>query len=523
MVKEILKTFSLSITLIPLIASSQNNLTYLPPDFIDKDRLSKIKTDFPAIAKIYKIYAEKNHIPGYAFGIMLDGKLVYSGSGGYADINKKIPATTHSMFRIASMTKSFTAMAILKLRDEGKLKLDDPLMLYLPEIKNQQLTQDAPVITLRNLLTHSAGLPSDDPWGDRQLSRRDDELLALYKNGIAFSNDAGTIYEYSNLGFATLGYVIKKISGMPYEEYIAKNIWQPLELTQAEWEFSKIPADQLVHGYKWHAGKWEEEKLLHDGAYGAMGGMITSIESFAKYVALHQSAWPPRDDVETGPIKRSSIREMHQPWNFQELVTQSSNADGHECAVAKAYGFGLHWERDCQKKTYILHSGGLPGFGSNWTIMPEYGIGVIFFANATYAPAQKVNLRVLDLLIKRANLQPRQLPPSPILKQRQAELIKLLPTWKNAASTGIFAENFFLDNSLNELKQKSAGIFAQAGKILRINAVIPENQLKGYFILEGEKADIRIDFALNEQNPALIQKYEINMAVKELNDLEMTR
>ncbi len=170
-------------------ATTNLNALYQPPVFADASRLQKIETYFPIVKKIYQEYAEKNHFPGYAFGIMLDGKLVYSGSGGYTDIVKKIPATTQSMFRIASMSKSFTAMAIVKLRDEGKLKLDDPVYLYIPEMKGQKLTSDAPEITVRNLLTHSAGFPEDNPWGDRQLADTDAELIALIKKGISFSND----------------------------------------------------------------------------------------------------------------------------------------------------------------------------------------------------------------------------------------------------------------------------------------------------------------------------------------------
>lgn len=90
---------------------------------------------------------------------------------------------------------------------------------------------------------------------------------------------------------------------MTYQEYIASNFWQPLGMKQATWEFTQIPANQLAHGYQWRSGQWQEEPLLHDGSYASMGGMITSLESFSAYVALHQSAWPPRDDAEKGPIK----------------------------------------------------------------------------------------------------------------------------------------------------------------------------------------------------------------------------
>ena len=116
--------------------------------------------------------------PGLAFGIVVDGKLVYTGNYGYTDIEKKIPVTSSSLFRIASMSKSFTAMAILKLRDEGKLNLDDPAYLYIPELKNLKYpTADAPPITIRHLLTHGAGFPEDNPWGDRQLADTDKELM----------------------------------------------------------------------------------------------------------------------------------------------------------------------------------------------------------------------------------------------------------------------------------------------------------------------------------------------------------
>jgi CubicO group peptidase (beta-lactamase class C family) len=485
------------------------NAAYQPPAFADADRAKKIAEYFPLVEKMYREYAEKNHFPGYAFGIMLDGNLVYSGSGGYTDIEKKTAASTQSMFRIASMSKSFTSMAILKLRDEGKLKLDDPVYLYIPEMKGQQLTADAPDITIRNLLTHSAGFPEDNPWGDRQLADTDEDLIALIKKGISFSNDPSVAYEYSNLGFAMQGYIIKKVTGMPYSEYIANNIWQPLGMNQAQWEYSKVPAAQLAHGYRWINNEWREEALLHDGIYGAMGGMITSIESFSKYVALHQLAWPVRNDAETGPVKRSSIREMHQPWRFIGLNTNYRYPSGRACPTTSAYGYGLNWTRDCEGRESVAHSGGLPGFGSNWRFLPEYGLGVILFANVTYAPTTPANLAVLDTLIRLAALKPRQLPASKILTQRRDELVKLLPDFTNAAASGIFAENFFADYFTDALKKEANEVFAKAGKIVKVNELVPENQLRGYFIMEGEKANVWVSFTLTPENPGLIQEYHI--------------
>ena len=298
---------------------SRNIQSYLPPSFEKGDRLAKIKAIFPEIDRMYREYAEQNHFPGYSYGILLDGQLVHAGSGGYIDPDKKIPATSKSMFRIASMTKSFTAMAILKLRDEGKLRLDDPVVLYVPEMKNQQLTKDSPVITIRDLLVHSAGFPTDDPWADRKLDETDEEFIALLKKGVIFSNAPGVIFEYSNMGYALLGYIIKKVTGISSSEFIDAEILLPLEMKEFSWEFTEISESQLARGYSRIAEKWKEEELLGDGTFGAMGGIITSIGAFSRYAALHQSAWPPRDDPESGPIKRSSLREMHQPWNFMKL------------------------------------------------------------------------------------------------------------------------------------------------------------------------------------------------------------
>src|SRR5437899_3048584 len=113
----------LKVTLQP--TDKTQSTSYFPPYFQDKNRLAKIQLMFSKIETMYQEHAKTYHFPGYAFGIMLDGKLIHTGSGGYTDIQKKIPATHQSMFRIASVTKSFTAMAILKLRDQGKLNLDD--------------------------------------------------------------------------------------------------------------------------------------------------------------------------------------------------------------------------------------------------------------------------------------------------------------------------------------------------------------------------------------------------------------
>ena len=491
------------------ILNAQGTKLDAKSSYQDATRNERIAKTFPIIDQLYKEFALKNHFPGYAFGIVVDGQLVYKGNGGYANLEEKIPASSASMFRIASMSKSFTALAILKLRDEGKLQLDDAVEKYIPALKGQGLTKDAPLMTIRHLMTHGAGFPEDNPWGDRQLADTEEELNALIKNQLSLSNTAGLEYEYSNLGFAMLGYIIHKVSGLTYDTYITKNIIVPLQMQGTSFEYTDIPKNLFANGYRYINDQWRKEQPLKNGIYGAMGGMITSIDMFSKYIALHEDAWPARDDVESFPIKRSSLREMHQPARFIGLNPNTIFPSGKKIATTSSYSYGLNWTIDAENKKSIGHSGGLPGFGSNWRFLPDYGIGVILFANVTYAPTSRINLIVLDTLIQLAQLKPRPIKVSNSLIERQNQLVKIITQWDQ--STPIFAENFFEDYPIKDLKNSADAVFKKVGNIIKVNAMIPENQLRGYCIIDCEKGKLRLAFTLTPENPALIQEYHLTI------------
>ena len=477
------------------------------------DRINKIKSALPVIEKLYKDYAEKNHFPAVAFGLVVDGQLIHGGAIGFTEIATSTKASSKSMFRIASMSKSVTAMGILALRKEGKLKLDDPAYLYIPELKAMpSLTTDSPPITLRHLLTHMAGFPEDNPWGDRQLDTQDADLIALMKKGISFSNVPGITYEYSNLGFALLGRIITNVSGMPYQQYINEKIFKPLGMEHTIWEFTEAPKDLLAHGYRFEDNIWKEEELEHDGTYGAMGGLITSIEDFSKYLAFHLSAWPASSAKETGPVLRSDVREMQQPWNFNNLNSTFKYESGRLCPMVSAYGYGLRWSKDCQGRVGVGHTGGLPGFGSQWQILPDYGIGIMGFANRTYAGMASINTTVLDTIIAIAGLKPLPIAVSKILEQRKNEIVKLLPDWKNAEQSGIFAENFFPDRSVQHRKKELDEIYAKTGEMVSVGEMIAENQLRGYFVIKGKQGNTKVYFTLSPENPGLIQQLDFSLA-----------
>ena len=455
-------------------------------------------------------FARQNKVPGLIYGLMIDGRLVHTFSQGVTDVSKNLPVSSRSEFRIASMTKSFTALAVLKLRDEGKIRLDDPIGNYIPEMKGQKyLTADAAPVTIRNLLSHGAGFPEDNPWGDRQLAVSDADMLKMVSKGLSFSTSPGVAYEYSNLGFALLGHLIRAVTGESYEAYINKNILLPLGMTHTYWEYSKVPPAEFAHGYRWLNNNYVEQPVLLSGAYGAMGGMITSMEDFSKYMNLHISAWPPSDEKDNGPVKRSSIREMHHLWNINQLQPRFRYASGRICPTIFGYGYGLRISQDCDNRIMIGHSGGLPGFGSDWKILPDYGIGIVSFGNHTYTPCSAINAQVIDTLIALAGLKPKPVAVSPILEKRKNELLKLLPDWNNAAGSGIFAENFFLDYFPDSLRQEAQKIFTRAGKALRVRPMTALNNLRGSFVIEGEKKNIEVWFTLTPEAVPLIQEYRI--------------
>jgi CubicO group peptidase (beta-lactamase class C family) len=358
-------------------------------------------------------------------------------------------------------------------------------------------------------MTHTAGFPEDNPWGDRQLSDTDKELVQMLEGGVSFSNVPGISYEYSNLGITLLGQIIKKVTGKPYQQYINENILFPLGMKNTFWDYRKVPDEKLAHGYRWEDNQWKEEALLPDGAYGAMGGLLSTIEDFSKYVAFHLSAWPPGNNKDNGPVRRNSVREMHMPGIISGLNVNFKYPGGRLCAIATGYSYGLGWVRDCDGRIWISHSGGLPGFGSQWRIFPDYGIGILSYANLTYAAPTTPNLQVLDTLIAIAGLKPRQLPASPILEKRKNELVNIFTNPNNLTQRKIFAENFFMDLSLERWKKKISDVILKTGAIVRVGELVPENNLRGRFLIKGEKQNLEVFFTLTPEKNPLIQQLDV--------------
>jgi CubicO group peptidase (beta-lactamase class C family) len=233
-----------------------------PPQFADPDRARKLTAAFPEVERIFTAWVQQRHMPGAVVGILIDGELAWVKTSGARVLDGRAPVTPDTVFRIASMTKSFTALAILKLRDEGKLSLDDPVARYVPAAADLPYpTKDSPALSIRHLLTHSEGFPEDNPWGDQQLARSEETMHAWIRAGIPFSNAPGMAYEYSNFGFAILGQVVAKASGKHYDEYIRKEILEPLQMSASTFEASEVPRDRAAFGYRWEDNTWKSVRV----------------------------------------------------------------------------------------------------------------------------------------------------------------------------------------------------------------------------------------------------------------------
>jgi len=350
----------------------------------------------------------------------------------------------------------------------------------------------------------SAGFPEDNPWGDRQLSDTDQELIAFVKSGISFSTNPSAQFEYSNLGYGLLGRIVSNVSGQHYQDYVIEKILRPLGMNDCEFEYEKIPNEKLALGYRWEDNVWKPEALLKDGSYASMGGMICTIDDFAKYMSFLLSAWPARNEDEVGPVKRNSAREMQQPWKFRGLFPQAKDRNRQICPRTTSYGFGLGWRNDCHDDIAISHSGGLPGFGSVHILLPDYGIGIVAFSNLTYAGMGAPVSKALDTLMTLAELKKRVLPVSPTLKKVQDEIVKLLPAWSDEHDS-LFAENFFPDISKAYRKKETDDLLSKIGKIISIGKMQPENLLRGSFNLVGERGTIEVYFTLTPEVDPKVQ------------------
>jgi len=477
------------------------------------DRATRLRAALPEIDTIFAAFAERARVPGMAYGVLIDGQLVHTGSVGVRELPGRSPITPDTVFRIASMTKSFTALCILKLRDEGRLSLDDPAERYVPELAGLAYpTSDSPKITIRHLLSHSEGFPEDNPWGDQQLAVSDAEFTAMLKGGIPFSNAPGVAYEYSNYGFAILGRVVAQVSGRPYADYVKANILEPLGMISTTLEPASVPRDRLALGYRWEDNTWKEEPQLPDGAFGAMGGMLTSTRDLGRYVSYLMSAWPPRDGAESGPVKRASLREMQQTARPRPATVTGGTGGSPLQLNALSYGYGLRIRQSCDYRQIVAHSGGLPGFGSQMRWLTDEGVGFIAMGSLTYTSWDAVFDAATAAFARTGALTRRQPDPSAALLAAKDDVTRLVNGWDDGLADRIAAVNLFLDQSKDRRRRQITALREQVGACRADGAFDVENALRGQWNLSCERGTLRVAITLAPTMPPKVQHLSVQPA-----------
>lgn len=463
----------------------------------------------------FRQFMEQSHVPGLAYGVVANGELIAAGGMGVQNIDSRIPVTPDSVFRIASMSKSFTAMAVLKLRDDGRLQLGAPVAQIVPELADLQYpTRDSAAITVRQLLTMNAGLPQDDPWADRQLAAADATFSTWMKSGISFSNPPGVAYEYSNYGYAVLGRIVTVVSGMPYQRYVQEAILKPLGMSSSTFDVSQVAPERLAMGYRREENQWTAEPPLADGAFASMGGLFTTITDFARYMAFLLSAFPPRDEADNGPVRRSSLREMQQMARHSGVAASRAAPAAPALVLSDGYGYGLRITQDSILGYSVAHGGGLPGYGTFYRLLPDYGVGLVGFANLTYtSPGQRLTEILYDL--RRAKtIQPRIIQPTPALLAVQDTLAQLYECWDDQTIIDMAAESFFLDQPLEKRREQFARLRADFGKCRAVTAIEPENALRGRWRMNCRSGRIELFVTLSPTMPPRLQYWQITAARK---------
>ena len=322
-----------------------------------------------------------HRLPGAMAGVIAGGGLAWSAGAGFADVAGRRAPDAATLYRIASITKTFTATAIMRLAEAGRLHLDDSAVAHLPEL-GQASSPFGPIetVTIRRLLAHQAGLPVDPPGTDLSvLGESGPAYEGLTERNLARAGELGPRippgagHKYSNLGYQLLGEIVARVSGSPYTDYVRESILGPLGL--ADTAFEPLPpelAGRRATGYQDRTFSDQLEPARAFPAFWAEGGLWSCLADVARWVSFQLSPYqhgPHGDQPPAAPVlSPDGLRAMHQP---RYLI---------DAAWTQARGIGWFAVRR-DDAVWIQHSGGLPGYRSNACFDPGTRVGAVVLLN----------------------------------------------------------------------------------------------------------------------------------------------
>ena len=310
---------------------------------------------------------------GLAFGVVQDGRLAFFEGRGFADIASKRPITEETVFRIASITKTFTAIAVMQLWEQGRVDLDSPANVYLRAFKLVPAKASFRPATVRHLLTHTAGIrealhPTDvfrmrDMGDTVRLGRPVPSLADYYRGGLRVDAEPGTRFMYTNHGFATLGQIIEDVSGQPLDRYFREHIFEPLGMVDSDLVRSGRIQERLAAAYELRS---DGARALDDYETITLGGggAYSTPRDIARYLAALLGGGA---NEHGSVLKPATLKTMFEPQYQPD---------------PRIPGIGLaFWRASIGHHAAVEHSGILPGFDSQIFLAPDDGVGVMAFAN----------------------------------------------------------------------------------------------------------------------------------------------
>lgn len=314
---------------------------------------------------------------GVAVGVVRDQQLVWKAGFGFANTQSRVPMTPATKFRIASHSKLFNAIAIMQLREQGKLRLDDPVSKYLPWFQVKPVGEHDGEITIEHLLSHSAGLPREASghWTSYEFPTRE-ELKALVKDRQA-TFPPSTRFKYSNLGVAVAGMVVEEVSGLPWATYVQQNILDPLDMRATSVD-QNVAGLATPYGRRLPDGSIEQFGFVDARGMASATGMTSTVEDLAKLVSAQFRAGP------RGGQQILSAAAMREMFRIRNIEQNWSSGVG--------LGFRLNRIRD---QTWIGHTGGYPGYVTQTLFQLNDKLGVIVLTNSQDAALEDITTQLI--------------------------------------------------------------------------------------------------------------------------------
>ena len=314
---------------------------------------------------------EYRGLPGIVVGVVLDQDLVWAEGFGHADLDADRRMARDTRFRMASHSKLFTATAIMQLREQGKVRLDDPVTDYLPWFTFQPVAADDPPLTIEHLLTHSSGLPREagSHWSDLDFPTAAEVRDLMADRQAAFSPDVR--WKYSNLAYTVAGMVVEQVSGLSWAEYLQQNIFDPLGMSSSSVD-TEDARMATGYGIRMPEGSRAVMPFVDARGMAAATGLTSTVEDMARFVSAQFRAGTRGEDR---LLSTASLREMHRVRMLESTWTSG-----------QGIGFSV---RRVDGKLFIGHGGGYPGYTTNTSIQLDSKVGVIVLTNTNDSnPAQ---------------------------------------------------------------------------------------------------------------------------------------